>query len=53
MCTIIGDTLSGYSDDVGGRVHDVRRRIIHLIIGIVKTDHHLVFSSWALGVTHT
>lgn len=24
MCTIVGDTLAGYSDDVGGRVHDVR-----------------------------
>lgn len=23
MCTIVGDTLAGYSDDVGGRVHDV------------------------------
>ncbi|KAL8786762.1 MAG: hypothetical protein Q9213_002583 [Squamulea squamosa] len=23
MCTIIGDTLEGYSDDVGGRVHDL------------------------------
>lgn len=23
MCTIIGDTLAGYSDDVGGRVHDL------------------------------
>ncbi|KAI4272534.1 MAG: hypothetical protein LQ337_005249 [Flavoplaca oasis] len=23
MCTIVGDTLAGYSDDVGGRVHDL------------------------------
>ncbi|KAL8971114.1 MAG: hypothetical protein Q9183_001210 [Haloplaca sp. 2 TL-2023] len=23
MCTIVGDTLAGYSDDVGGQVHDV------------------------------
>lgn len=23
MCTIVGDTLAAYSDDVGGRVHDV------------------------------
>ncbi|KAL8948741.1 MAG: hypothetical protein Q9222_005094 [Ikaeria aurantiellina] len=23
MCTIINDTLAGYSDDVGGRVHDL------------------------------
>ncbi len=23
MCTIVGDTLAGYSDEVGGRVHDV------------------------------
>lgn len=23
MCTVVGDTLAGYSDDVGGRVHDV------------------------------
>ena len=23
MCTIVGDTLAGYSDGIGGRVHDV------------------------------
>ncbi|KAL8890211.1 MAG: hypothetical protein Q9215_002595 [Flavoplaca cf. flavocitrina] len=23
MCTIVGDTLAGYSDGVGGRVHDL------------------------------
>lgn len=23
MCTIVGDTLAGYTDQVGGRVHDV------------------------------
>ncbi|KAL9015338.1 MAG: hypothetical protein Q9173_000048 [Seirophora scorigena] len=23
MCTIVGDTLAGYNDDVGGRVHDL------------------------------
>lgn len=23
MCTIVGDTLADYTDDVGGRVHDV------------------------------
>ncbi|KAL8733538.1 MAG: hypothetical protein Q9181_003537 [Wetmoreana brouardii] len=23
MCTIVNDTLAGYRDDVGGRVHDM------------------------------
>lgn len=49
MCTIVGDTLAGYSDDVGGRVHDVG------LLPILKSKggHAQCYSCSVLGATHT
>lgn len=50
MCTIVADTLTGYSDEVGGRVHDVRLHIPeHRFQGDNAADLH---SSWERDVIH-
>lgn len=48
MCTITGDTLAGYSDEVGGRVHDVSETCLWGSQYLLSTN-----SFWALDVIPT
>lgn len=49
MCTIVGDTLAGYNDDVGGRVHDVG--LLPLLTS--RSSHAERHSCSVLGAIHT
>lgn len=51
MCTIVGDTLAGYSDDIGGRVHDVS--LYSKLLETMGFQDSDACSFWVLGVTHT